>query len=247
MTVAVIATNRGQRSGASTTTRLSPIVSTIDAGSSAASVNGRPNAAAISRATPVMPIASGRLGVIARWNTTSSSPSTSRTSAPSGASAARARIPPWSSPRPSSRGEHSMPSDTTPRILRRSILKSPGSTAPTPRERHDHAGLDVRRAADNAQLPVAEVDVGEPDAVGVGMRHDVEDLRDDHAVDLAPRLVDLLDLEAELVQRVGDVGRRGLDRRELADPRQRGPHQNCLRKRTSPSHKFFTWSTPYRS
>jgi hypothetical protein len=126
-------------------------------------------------------------------------------------------------------------------------LEVAGEHGAEPRVRHDHAGLDVRRAADNAQLAVAVVDVGEPDAVGVRMGHDVENLRHDHAVDLAPRLVDLLDLEAELVQRVGDVGRRGLDRCELADPRQRGPHQNCLRKRTSPSHKFFTWSTPYRS
>ena len=68
-------------------------------------------------------------------------------------------------------------------------------------------GLDVRRAAHDAHLSVAGVDVGEADAVGVGVRHDVEDLRDDDAADLAAGLVDPLDLEAELVQRVGDVGR----------------------------------------
>ena len=81
--------------------------------------------------------------------------------------------------------------------------------------------MDVRRTAHDAQLAVAEVDVGETDAVGVGMRYDVEDLGDDDAVDVAAGLVDLLDFEAELVQRVRDVGRRGLDRRELTDPGER--------------------------
>ena len=99
-----------------------------------------------------------------------------------------------------------MPSDTTPRILRRVIWKSPGSTAPTCANGTTMPGFDVRRAAHDAELPVAEVDVGEADAVGIGMRHDVEDARRDHAVDLATRLVDRLDFEAELVQRVGDVG-----------------------------------------
>ena len=101
-----------------------------------------------------------------------------------------------------------MPSDTTPRILRRSIREVAGQHRADVRERHDHARFDVGRAADDAQLPVAEVDVGEPDAVGVGMRDDVEDPRRDHAVDLAAGLVDRLDLEAELVQRVGDRRRR---------------------------------------
>ncbi len=44
------------------------------------------------------------------------------------------------------------------------------------RERDDHAGRDVGRAAHDAELTVAEVDVGEPDPVGVGVRDDVEDL-----------------------------------------------------------------------
>ena len=59
------------------------------------------------------------------------------------------------------------------------------------------------------QLTVAEVDVGEPDPVGVGMRDDIEDPRDDDAVHVTPGLVDRLDFEAELVQRVGDLRRRG--------------------------------------
>ena len=73
-------------------------------------------------------------------------------------------------------------------------------------------GVDVRCAAHDAHLAVAEVDVGEADAIGVGMRHDVEDARRDDAADLAAGLVDRLDLEAELVQRVGDRRRRGARR-----------------------------------
>ena len=131
-------------------------------------------------------------------------------------------------------------------------MKSPGSTAPTRANGATMPGVDVRRAAHDAQLAVAEVDVGEADAVGIGVRHDVEDPGDDDAVDVAAGLVDLLDLEAELVQRVRDVGRRGLDRRELTDPGERCAHghrldlgpQNCRRKRTSPSQTFLTWSMP---
>ena len=143
-----------------------------------------------------------------------------------------------------------MPSETTPRILRRSIVKSPGSVAPTAREGRDHPGMDVRRTAHDAQLAVTEVDVGQTDPVGIGMRYDVEDLGDDDAVDVAPGLVDLLDFEAELVQRVRDVGRCGIDRRELTDPGERGAHEVTSvlriggRKRTSPSQTFLTWSMP---
>ena len=127
-------------------------------------------------------------------------------------------------------------------------LEVAGQVRADRRERHDHARFDVRRAAHDAHRTVAGVDVGEADAIGVGMRQDVEDPRDDHAADLAAGLVDPLDLEAELVQRVGDVGDRRLDRRELANPRERCAHrsrpQNCAAKRTSPSQRFLTWSTP---
>ncbi len=51
-------------------------------------------------------------------------------SAPTGASAASASSPPWSSDSPSSRAEHSMPKDSTPRTLAALIL-TPGSSAPT--------------------------------------------------------------------------------------------------------------------
>ena len=47
------------------------------------------------------------------------------------------------------------PRDTSPRILRRSIVKSPGRCAPTVRERHDHPRFDVGRAAHHAHDAVA--------------------------------------------------------------------------------------------
>ena len=131
VTVATVPTNRGHRSGASTTTVAPARLSTFGSGSTSGTVSGNPKCAASSRAMPTIAIASGRFGVIARWNTMSSRPSTSRTSAPSTVSSGSVRIPLWSSPRPSSRAEHSIPSDTSPRIFRRSIAKSPGSIAPT--------------------------------------------------------------------------------------------------------------------
>ena len=164
-------TKRGQRSGASTTTRAPATV--VDDRAPArvrSSVNGRPKCAASSRATPTMPIASGRFGVIDRSNTTSSRPSTSRTSVPSarvgrqredaGVVVAEAEL--------ARRAQHALGHDAADLApLDREVA---GQHRADPGERHDHARLDVRRAAHDAQLTVAEVDVGEADAVGVGVR-----------------------------------------------------------------------------
>ena len=43
----------------------------------------------------------------------------------------RIRMPAWSSPRPSSRDEHNMPFDHSPRSLRRAISRPPGITVPS--------------------------------------------------------------------------------------------------------------------
>src|SRR5829696_4157017 len=67
-----------------------------------------------------MHMASGLVGVIDRSKITSSSPSSSRTSAPGLVEPSRRTIPSWSSPRPSSSGARSMPSEVTPRIVLRS-------------------------------------------------------------------------------------------------------------------------------
>src|SRR5262245_1680404 len=123
---------RGQRSGASIVTMMSDATSRAPCTTGSGTVSGCRKYAASSRATPTTHIASGRFGVIARSNTTSSRPRSGRTSAPSSASASSSRIPPWSSPSPSSRGDRSMPSKTWPRILRRWSVSPHGSSEPTP-------------------------------------------------------------------------------------------------------------------
>ena len=131
VTLATRTTRRGHRSGASTTADAPSSVSATATGGRSLSVNGRLKCAARSRAMPTIPIASGRFGVIFRSKITSSMPSTSRTSVPSSTSPSMARIPAWSSPRPSSRAEHSIPIDVSPRILRFAISIPPGRWPPT--------------------------------------------------------------------------------------------------------------------
>src|SRR6266545_3754081 len=71
-----------------------------------------------------------RSGVTASSTTMSSSPTTGRASAPTGASAGSTMIPPWSSPSASSRAEQIMPSETRPYVRRAVISKPPGNTVP---------------------------------------------------------------------------------------------------------------------
>src|SRR5690242_9993821 len=82
--------------------------------------SGSPKWAASSRATPTMHMASGRFGVIDKSKITSSSPRSSRTSVPGFVDSSRWTMPSWSSPRPSSSGARSIPSEVSPRIFRRS-------------------------------------------------------------------------------------------------------------------------------
>ncbi len=101
--------------------------------------------------------------------------------------------------------------------------------------RHDHARHDVGSAAHHPGGAAAEVDVDQRQLVGVRMRRDVEHPADDDTADLAPGLLDCLDLEPELVQRRDDLVGRRRDRRELPDPRKGRTHQYWARNRTSPS------------
>ena len=99
-----------------------------------ARVKGRPSRAARSRAMPAMDHASGRLPSTVMSKTVSgSSPSASTSGVPGSPSAPSPRIrrPAASSERPSSWPEHSIPSDPTPRSLRRMISRPPGKIAPT--------------------------------------------------------------------------------------------------------------------
>ncbi len=83
---------------------------------------------------PTIDQASGRLPSTVMSKTTSGSrPSASISGVPGspGASSPRTSRPAWSSERPSSLPEQSMPLETTPRSLRRPISKPPGRMAPT--------------------------------------------------------------------------------------------------------------------
>ena len=87
-------------------------------------------AAARSRATPITPMQSGRSGVIATSNTGEASLYSAKL-VPTGASSGSSIIPSCSSPSSSSRTEHIMPFDSTPRIaLLRSSMPLAGPTAP---------------------------------------------------------------------------------------------------------------------
>jgi hypothetical protein len=78
-------------------------------------------------------------------------------------------MPLWSSPRPSSLAEHSMPSESMPRMPRRSISHAVGHVGAERGERDDVAGLHVERAAPHVALgAVAGVDVDAVHLRGVG-------------------------------------------------------------------------------
>src|SRR6476659_4884521 len=83
-----------------------------------------------SRATPTTDRQSGRFGVTLIVICASSSASAARTSCPGTTSAGSTTSPAASSDNPSSRAEHSMPCDSTPRIVVRRIVWPPGSVAP---------------------------------------------------------------------------------------------------------------------
>ncbi len=85
----------------------------------------------ISRATPEMPRQSPRFGVSSMSITTSSSCRCAASGSPTGARSSRLMMPSASSPSPSSAAEHSIPWDSTPRILLRRILRPSGRRAPT--------------------------------------------------------------------------------------------------------------------
>ena len=153
-------------------------------------------------------------------------------------------MPLWSSPSPISRADSSMPSDTSPRIVRRSSVNPPGSVAPDGAYGTTMPAVMFGAPHTTRVCPLAEVDVGEADLVGVRVRQHVEDARRDHTADLAAGLLDGFDLEAELIQRGHDLGHRRGDRREVADPGEGCEHQYCARNRTSSSKNVLISSMP---
>ena len=148
-------------------------------------------------------------------------------------------MPPWSALIASSRGEHSMPSDTTPRISRRPSGSSrTGTRAPGGAHGHEVARPHVAHADDELDLAGRVLEPRQAELVGVRVIADLEDPHDDDPLEPVPRTQDALDLDAAMGDQVGEVVDGHVGRRVLAQPRERDPHAaapNCSRKRTSPS------------
>ena len=86
------------------------------------------------------------------------------------------------------------------------------------RQRDDHAGAHVGRAAHNAQLTAAAVDPAHRQLVGVRVLLDLEHARDDDAR-VAPAVVlDALDVEAPPGERIGDALGGGVDFDPVVEP-----------------------------
>ena len=106
----------GHRSGSSITTLANDSIGGSDASYvTCGSLTFPPVRAATSRAMPRMDRQSGLLGVRSRSSTVS--PRRSLSGVPTEASGSSTRMPSCSSLRPSSFSEHTIPAETTPRIL----------------------------------------------------------------------------------------------------------------------------------
>src|SRR5947207_2173341 len=109
--------------------RVASVVTGIDVAAGADS--GAPVMAAASRAMPTIDRQSARLGVSCSVRSLSSSSSAWRKSVPGASPSSRRNRPEASSLKPSSRAEHSMPRDSTPRIACRAMIEPPGREAPS--------------------------------------------------------------------------------------------------------------------
>ena len=94
-----------------------------------------------------------------------------------------------------------MPSDTSPRILRFSILKSPGRRPPTVASGTTMPAWMFGAPHTTRTTPSPVSTSASCSLSALRVREDLEDPRDDDAADLRARLFDLLDLEAEVVER----------------------------------------------
>jgi len=73
------------------------------------------------------------------------------------------------------------------------------------REHAFHAGAGVGRAADHLHHALAGIDAADPQAIGVGMLLGFRDIADHEGGQRLRRVLDALDLEAE----IGELGRDG--------------------------------------
>src|SRR5690348_1276931 len=164
------AAKRGQAPASSMRT---PRVAALPTGACASvgSVNGAPVIAETSRAMPTIDRQSGRFGVSLIVISASSSASVARTSCPGVASEGSTSSPDASSAMPSSRAEHSMPCDSTPRTVVRVIDCPPGSVAPSSAQgtRKPFAAFGAPQTTCNARSrPTSTVQTRSRSASGCG-------------------------------------------------------------------------------
>src|SRR3989304_5440995 len=204
--------------------------------------NGAPVNAAVSRPTPPPDRQSGRLGVTSTSSIQSSSPREVTRSLPSGASAARRRMPSALSPIPSSFSEQSIPSESTPPPLRGGVaLRPAGKRGPRRRKRRPDADRHVGSAAHHREVPVCRRHPA--DAVLIDRFH----LPHHDAGEPADEGRRRGHLDAGVRQAIGDGFGGEVRRHVLLEPAVADFHANWVRKRRSFSKKRRMSSMPYLS
>src|SRR5208282_3430908 len=94
------------------------------------------------------------------------------------------------------------------------------------RERRDHSGGDVRRAANHFEvLAGSRVDLAQVQALGIGMALDFQNLADHDANERRAYALDAFDLESGYAQAPAQLRRVGLDRNKILEPANRDLHR----------------------
>ena len=127
--------------------------------------------------------------------------------------------------------QHAVGRHTAHRALRDDEAARQGH--PDPSQRHVIAQREVRRAADDLERSVARIDDHQANAVSSLDRPDLVNARHDDVTKPFAHPLDPLHDQSEVVERGTKLVRRLGKVHELAQPRKRNPHENCLRKRTS--------------
>ena len=138
-------------------------------------------------------------------------------------------MPPWSPRSRAPVGEHSMPSrHDTADLARPSGLVQHRDARARRRPGHEIARRHVAHADHELDLAGRVLEPGEAELVGVRVIADLEDARDDDALEPLPRVQDRLDLDAPVGHRLGELVGGHVGRRELAQPRADDPHADAL-------------------
>ena len=162
-------------------------------------------------------------------------------------------IPEWSGPSSTSSSARIMPSESSPRTLRRSSSSPFGSTAPGRATRDRRAGAEVPGAADDLpRLRLADVDAAELEPVGVRVLGRLHHPADEEAAEVAVGVghaaaLDPLDLRGRDREPRGELLERHVERDVVGEPGDRNAHQNCVRTRRSPSQSGLMSGMSYSS